>query len=231
MDVQPAGPSASLSLSGSSTFLVSPHQVLPLPKAGPRKINRRGRKKLKSAILTDTPIKRDIEEELKLREEKKQRKESGNKKLVTKLTKVQKVKRKVLASSSSSSDDSELSFRESDDSVNELEEDYQELTPANTNNLQIGKFVLAAFKGGRRLSSLYKYLCVVNSVDHNDGEYRVTSLKCTNESKKIFSMVETDTSDVMFEEIIGIVPDPNVILKGERVYYAFQKPIDVFEKA
>lgn len=42
----------------NSPVLLSPEQVRPFPKAGPRQQNRRGRKKRQTAILTDTPIKK-----------------------------------------------------------------------------------------------------------------------------------------------------------------------------
>lgn len=43
--------------------LLSPEQVRPFPKAGPRQQTRRGRKKRQSAILTDTPVKDALKEE------------------------------------------------------------------------------------------------------------------------------------------------------------------------
>ncbi len=55
-----ASPSDSEEVSG---YDVSPEDVRPLPKAGPRKVSMKGRRKRKSAILTDTPIKRALEEE------------------------------------------------------------------------------------------------------------------------------------------------------------------------
>lgn len=42
---------------------ISPHEVRPLRKAEPRKVSNKGRKKRSSAILTDTPVKKNLEEE------------------------------------------------------------------------------------------------------------------------------------------------------------------------
>lgn len=225
-----AGPSGS---SSSTNFLVSPEQLLPFPKAGSRKLSKKGRKKLKSAILTDTPIKNDIESELRLREEKKMKKTEKSKTRTTaqlmKTNKVEKVKRKVLKSSSSSSDMSEVPYAESDDSWNKDSEEFEHLAPVNNDTLKKGKFAIVQFKGGKRLTSIYKYLCLIDDVDDEDGECRVVSLKCLNDSKKIFSLLETDVSDVKFEQIIGITPDPTISLKGERIYYQFSKPLEIFE--
>lgn len=56
----------------NSPVLLSPEQVRPFPKAGPRQQNRRGRKKKQTAILTDTPIKEALKEEKDKAKEKKQ---------------------------------------------------------------------------------------------------------------------------------------------------------------
>lgn len=55
----------------NSTTAMSPEEVRPFPKSQPRKTSRRGRKKGKTCVLTDTPEKNRIEEEHKLRMEKK----------------------------------------------------------------------------------------------------------------------------------------------------------------
>ncbi|KAK9965103.1 hypothetical protein ABG768_004212 [Culter alburnus] len=53
-------PSTSGSIVGQS---FSPSLIRPFPKAGPRKETGRGRKKRRSEILTDTPVKLALEEE------------------------------------------------------------------------------------------------------------------------------------------------------------------------
>lgn len=56
--------------SNAQVLSVSPMDIRPLPKAGPRKSQKR--KSLKSAILTSTPVKENIRtEEMKMREVKK----------------------------------------------------------------------------------------------------------------------------------------------------------------
>lgn len=71
--------------SGSGTIYVSPQELKPYPKAGERKENFRGRKRMKSAILTETPVKEQLEKEARIREEK------GKKNLFS-LNKAQKFK-------------------------------------------------------------------------------------------------------------------------------------------
>lgn len=59
-----------------STY-VSPHNIRPYPKAGPRKNIEKGRKKGATKILTDTPEKEAIERYYRDREEKKKRKNAA----------------------------------------------------------------------------------------------------------------------------------------------------------
>jgi hypothetical protein len=49
----------------SATIHTSPEDICPFPKAGPRKQTYAGRRKRKTAVLTDTPVKRALEEEKK----------------------------------------------------------------------------------------------------------------------------------------------------------------------
>ena len=82
-----AGPSGLLTSTSSSHPNFSPETIRPFPKADPRQNTRKGRKKRKSAILTDTPEKLAIEEEFKNRKAKQVRKNFNRK---TSSVKVQK---------------------------------------------------------------------------------------------------------------------------------------------
>lgn len=54
----------------SDTMHISPNDIIPLPKAGPRNKPARKRNKLKSSVLTDTPPKRKLEEERQERDKR-----------------------------------------------------------------------------------------------------------------------------------------------------------------
>lgn len=137
---------------------------------------------------------------------------------------------------SSSEEDVQIEFNESDDSeynvwddIEERVEDYEE--PKTNGKLELGNFILVNFKGGKRMATTYKYLCIIDEVDEEEGELRVTSLKCVDSSKTLFTLNDNDKSDIPHEDAIGVVSEPRIVLKGERIYYKFDKPIDVFEKA
>jgi hypothetical protein len=84
----------------------------PFPKAEPQEVSNKGKKRRKAAILTDTPGKRATEEEKKPREEKKNKKATGQKRMdleINKNNKARVMKRKLLHTEiSSKKDDDEV---------------------------------------------------------------------------------------------------------------------------
>lgn len=111
------------------------------------------------------------------------------------------------------------------------EQELQELLPINPKTLKRGKCAVISFKGGKRLTSIYRYACMIQNVDVEEGECRIISMKCMDNTRTNFTLVDTDISDVKFEQIIGITPDPNICSKGERLFYKFPNPLDIFESA
>ncbi|CAG9773246.1 unnamed protein product [Ceutorhynchus assimilis] len=129
-----------------------------------------------------------------------------------KLLRAKKSKRDTYSSSSNSSSE-ELSYDETDDSPFEEEEDplgAEDLYTADKSNLKKGSFALVCFKGGKRMTVTYKYLCVIEDVDWEEGEIKVTSLKCADDTCRVFSLVESDVSFVIVDHIIGITPEPSI---------------------
>nr|XP_053618254.1 uncharacterized protein LOC128679821 [Plodia interpunctella] len=76
----------------------------------------------------------------------------------------------------------------------------------------------------------YIYLGVAKSCVDEDGDVRVMFYKTVDDTGKIFKLVKSDVSDVMFENLIKIIPSPKEVKRGKRVFYEFEKPIEVFEK-
>lgn len=76
----------------------------------------------------------------------------------------------------------------------------------------------------------YRYAAICSSVDDEDGELRVTFLKNCNQIGTLFKLNESDISDVPMDQVIKKIPVPNLITKGNRVFYQFNKPIDIYEK-
>ncbi|KAG5864426.1 hypothetical protein JTB14_019601 [Gonioctena quinquepunctata] len=75
----------------------------------------------------------------------------------------------------------------------------------------------------------YSYTAICSSVD-DEGELRVTFLKICKQNGTLFQLNEKDVADVPMEQVVEKLPVPNIITKGNRVFYQFREQIDVFEK-
>lgn len=50
------------------------------------------------------------------------------------------------------------------------------------------------------------------------------------ENASLFKTNDSDISYIDFKQIVGVLPNPDIKLKGNRVYYKFPASIDVFEQ-
>lgn len=55
-------------------------------------------------------------------------------------------------------------------------------------------------------------------------------LKSMDRSCKQFVINDSDISYVKFEQVIGIEPEPNIFMKGERMFYKFPNKLYIFER-
>lgn len=73
-------------------------------------------------------------------------------------------------SESENSDDSEVSYKETDDS------DEMDVHHANEKEIKEGSLVIAEFTGGKRNSTKYSYFCTVQQIE--GSLIKVVELKC-----------------------------------------------------
>ncbi|KAF5272823.1 hypothetical protein FQR65_LT00419 [Abscondita terminalis] len=59
-----------------------------------------------------------------------------------------------------------------------------------------------------------------NGVDE-DGDVRVMFYKTVDGTGKLFKLVESDVSDVMFANLLKIVSTPKEVIRERRIYYEF----------
>ncbi|KAK4883286.1 hypothetical protein RN001_006605 [Aquatica leii] len=168
-------------------------------------------------------------EDKKLLEEAK-RKESQAKTKEREDKKKQKLnsKRKRNNSSSSSShSQSDFSLQESGDSEWKLaiSDDGNEGEEVSLDELKEGAFILAKLKWGKRNLTVFVYLCVIQEF-REDGNIVVTGLK-NIDSEKEYVAEEKDICEINLKEIVKLVEEPELIVKGERVGYRFKKSLNV----
>ena len=76
----------------------------------------------------------------------------------------------------------------------------------------------------------YRYVGVCSQVDDAEEEMLITFLKVCNENATLFKVDETDDSHVPYNQICDKLPQPSLVLQGDRVYYSFKEPVNVFEQ-
>lgn len=139
-----------------------------------------------------------------------------------------KKKKQEKASSSSSDDHASEQFSISD-SESPWEEDFtnnkETVTLKNTplSDLKNGDFVLVKFTGGKRNTTIHRYVCAVENVQGSDIE--VVALKSIDDTYQNFAINQSDVSFVSQDQIIGVLPVPIIKMKGERIFYHFENKV------
>ncbi|CAH2100823.1 unnamed protein product [Euphydryas editha] len=111
------------------------------------------------------------------------------------------------------------------------DEKSQEPNEVSVKNIKPGVFILVKIIAEGKKKTEYKYAAICQStVSDDEGEVRVMFLKMIDKNAKSFISNETDVSDVPFENIITILPNPTLQNRGIRTYYNFDHSIDIFEK-
>lgn len=185
------------------------------PNAQRRKIDRN------AAVITSEEYLKAITEKEKIKSRNKAKDTKSKKKKLT----------KHVVSSSSSSDESNISDGEdssnSDAQCVSMEEEMYE-TLEVVDNLASGDFILVSFKGGRRGTVKFRYVCVIQKLlDVDDIE--VMSLHTVEGKKNTFRLNESDVSVVDKCDVIGKLPIPDIVTVGNRCRYIFKKDIDILE--
>ena len=200
----------------SLSIPVRPEDISPFPKAGPRK--RKGaRKKGKSLILTDTPVKEQLRE---AEEARKQKKGKANKKAGRKPKRLKlnfEDGKKNMGGSDSENEEEEWVASDHDDAsdYDEREEQQMEdLELPGAGDLNPDDFVLVKFNTGKTqvlYAGQIQRIYAGEDEDEVDSSFDVKFLR--RKTPKTFTFVfpaVDDISDVLYEDIIGKLPKPLV---------------------
>lgn len=121
-------------------------------------------------------------------------------------------------------------YGSSDDSDNENNsaEPLPSVSGQSNNLPKIGDYLLVKVHSAK--GKLYHtYACIAQSDIEDDGEIKVTFLKCVK-GGKLFVLDEKDVSYVAYDDIIQKLPNPEVQRKRGVDYFKFSTDINVFEK-
>nr|CAH7758511.1 unnamed protein product [Callosobruchus chinensis] len=137
-----------------------------------------------------------------------------------------KSKSKKTEDNSSDSDSTEEISDKSDDS------DSVDIVPApdyiqmfSVERLHKNDFILAKFRGGKRSSFIYRYVCYILNIC-DSGEIEVMGLISTSPDKDKFRKVVSDVSYITKEDVIGKLPLPDV---ADDIHI-FCAPVDIHEQ-
>jgi len=97
-------------------------------------------------------------------------------------------------------------------------------------SIKVGTFLLVNFLGGHRNKTHFKYVCLVQSIDYDDGEIIVKGMKKEDSKGTEFSIDDHDICTITSEMIEAILPDPSIIIKGRKLIYKFKGFVKVYEK-
>lgn len=213
-------PSATSSISTSTEIanIFMPQVIHQVIVQEPKHVTPRLKQQRYGEVLTTN----QVLERLKEAEEKKnknKRKKNANPKTDSK--KLQPKLKKIKISLGDTDEDIDLA---------EPEKQVIELKRIESSDLSIGKFILVQFKGGKRNTTVFKYVCLIEAVDEKLMEIKVTGLKSWDATKMLFNIVETDISYITMDQIIGMLPDPGLQMKGERILYNFSSTVPVYEQ-
>lgn len=176
---------------------VTPDQLIPLPKAGPRKPGCRQRRKTKSAILTDTPEKNRIEMEMLTRAKRKGR---GSTVSVSKKKRASSKKNETIESSSDEELAQELLY--SDEGSADEEQDDIPMAPTKE-TINVNDHVLVKYETDKQ--SIY-YTGRVMKCD--DGIFTINFMRKVGDSCFFVYPDKEDIHDVDLAAIVLILGDP-----------------------
>ena len=135
-----------------------------------------------------------------------------------------KIKLNISDVYSSSSSIELLEFTDDEDiTVRQMEE-------PNIKNITTGAYLLIQIVGGKKNSFKYKYIGTPQSDVEEDGDIKVMFLRSIDGIGRNFQVKENDVSCIKFDEVLGILKNPSLKMKGNRIFYQFDTPIDVYEK-
>lgn len=76
----------------------------------------------------------------------------------------------------------------------------------------------------------YRYVSVIDIIDEEEDELRVTFLKLCDKKGQTFRIDQMDVADVAMNQVIEKLPNPNLLMKGNRIFYKFDSCVNVFEQ-
>lgn len=227
-----AVPSTSTGKVTAGTYIPSPFKRALFWPNDSQPMKRKRTKERTPAVVTspqmieyfDKKTKKKVQEEAERERKRLEREEK--KKIALEKKKERTRYRRLSSSDKSSESSSNPPFDESDNEVSDGSE--TQISVEDVKSIKEGDFVLVSFMGGKRNASRFIYLCCIQAIEGD--EVRVLGFKSTDTSAKNFVANEDDVSIITPNQIISILPAPEVTMRERRLTYIFTKKLAVKEK-
>jgi hypothetical protein len=202
----------------STSVAVTPESILPLPKAKPRsRTTGRMKRKVKAAILTDTPEKRRLEEEQK-GHPKNAKKKKGKAKAV------KPDRRRAVPDSSDSEEDDTVVPLDTDSESGEDESQPDDITEEQLIN--VNDFVLVRYKMERRREQFYA--AIVEAVDEENGSIHCNFLrKKSSDGWSFVYPTVADKDTVKKDDIVLKLGKPRSTMSSARALETISFEVDI----
>lgn len=95
-------------------------------------------------------------------------------------------------------------------------------------SINIGKYLLVQLKSSRIKGTIYRYAVIVIKKTKKD-ELQVNGLKSMDSQHSTFKFVENDVFTITLDDVISLLPEPQVITIRGRTKYQFPSSVNVKE--
>lgn len=120
----------------------------------------------------------------------------------------------------------------SDESEEQNEENpekpkYVDCSSVTYENLKQGSFVVVTYELASRKYKCKNFVAIVQSEIDENREVFVSFLKSSENDKSVYFINENDSSYISYDQIKGLLPNPQLIEKGIRLFYKFKNPVNL----
>lgn len=122
---------------------------------------------------------------------------------------------------------SRQTFVDSNDETYEIPGCSRQTFDSKNETFKNGDYVLVKFQ---QKKNEYRYVGVCSDVDEDEGEIHITFLRSCNDSATLFKVDEHDVPHIPSEQIFEKLPQPSLVLQGERVFLRFKEPVNIMEQ-
>lgn len=95
--------------------------------------------------------------------------------------------------------------------------------------INIGNYLLVNVKSSRCQGTMYKYAAIVMKKNVKEREMEVNGIKSMDCNHSTFKFIDNDRFNIKVDDVVAILPEPQVTTMRGRTKYQFAFSVDVQE--